>query len=94
MSHAFWSLWVCLLLTTAAHARTNVYKCVDGPHPVYQQTPCQGRAEWALGGAAGAAFDRCDRGQASELGLKPSACGAAGACAGRSDTHQHRSRRL
>ncbi|MFV7454143.1 hypothetical protein ACNPMX_04950 [Stenotrophomonas maltophilia] len=46
MSNAFWSLWVCLLLTTAAHARTNVYKCVDGPHPVYQQTPCQGRAEW------------------------------------------------
>lgn len=46
MSNAFWSLWVCLLLTAAAHARTNVYKCVDGPHPVYQQTPCQGRAEW------------------------------------------------
>lgn len=35
-----------LLLATAVHAQTNVYKCVDGPHPVYQQTPCQGRAEW------------------------------------------------
>ncbi|MDV9040372.1 hypothetical protein [Stenotrophomonas sp. RAC2] len=35
-----------LLLVTAVHAQTNVYKCVDGPHAVYQQTPCQGRAEW------------------------------------------------
>ncbi|MBA0448256.1 hypothetical protein [Stenotrophomonas maltophilia] len=37
---------LCLLLSLAAHAQTNVYKCVDGPHPVYQQTPCQGHAEW------------------------------------------------
>ena len=93
MSHAFWSLWVCLLLTTAAHARTNVYKCVDGPHPVYQQTPCQGRAEWRW-----------------EVPPEPPSTGAtmakpaswpqavrvwcSRACAGRSDTHQHRSRRL
>ncbi|ARZ74940.1 hypothetical protein CCR98_12380 [Stenotrophomonas sp. WZN-1] len=41
-----WSLMVCLLLPIAAPAQTNVYKCVDGPHPVYQQTPCQGRAAW------------------------------------------------
>lgn len=42
----------CLLLglscaaAAAASAQTNVYKCTDGTHPVYQQTPCQGRAEW------------------------------------------------
>lgn len=41
-----WSLLLCLLLPMAAPAQTNVYKCVDGPHPVYQQTPCQGRAAW------------------------------------------------
>ncbi|WP_075677873.1 hypothetical protein [Stenotrophomonas sp. TD3] len=41
-----WSLMVCLLLPMAAPAQTNVYKCVGGPHPVYQQTPCQGRAAW------------------------------------------------
>ena len=35
-----------LLLVANVQAQTNVYKCVDGPHPVYQQTPCQGRAEW------------------------------------------------
>lgn len=35
-----------LLLAGTALAQTHVYKCVDGPHPVYQQTPCQGRAEW------------------------------------------------
>ena len=34
------------LLAGPAAAQTHVYKCVDGPHPVYQQTPCQGRAEW------------------------------------------------
>lgn len=36
----------CWLLAGTAPAQTHVYKCVDGPHPVYQQTPCQGRAEW------------------------------------------------
>ncbi|PZT04094.1 hypothetical protein A7X87_11860 [Stenotrophomonas maltophilia] len=41
-----WSLMLCLLLPMAAPAQTHVYKCVDGPHPVYQQTPCQGRAAW------------------------------------------------
>lgn len=46
MSIAFWSPLLCLLLATVAHAQTNVYKCVDGPHPVYQQTPCHGHAEW------------------------------------------------
>lgn len=46
MSNACWSVLLCLLLATGAQAQTNVYKCVDGPHPVYQQTPCQGRAEW------------------------------------------------
>lgn len=35
-----------LILADAASAQTNVYKCVDGAHPVYQQTPCQGRAQW------------------------------------------------
>lgn len=37
---------LALLLAVPVQAQTNVYKCVDGPHPVYQQTPCQGRAEW------------------------------------------------
>ncbi|MDQ7279524.1 hypothetical protein O0J73_02010 [Stenotrophomonas sp. Sm6012] len=37
---------LCLLLAGAVHAQTQVYKCVEGSHPVYQQTPCQGRAEW------------------------------------------------
>lgn len=46
MQKAQWSLMLCLLLAATTHAQTNVYKCVDGPHPVYQQTPCQGRAEW------------------------------------------------
>ncbi|EMT5435143.1 MULTISPECIES: DUF4124 domain-containing protein [Stenotrophomonas] len=46
MSRVRCSPLLCLLLATAVHAQTNVYKCVDGPHPVYQQTPCQGRAEW------------------------------------------------
>ena len=35
-----------LLLAVPVQAQTNVYKCIDGPHVVYQQTPCQGRAEW------------------------------------------------
>lgn len=35
-----------LLLALPAMAQTNVYKCTEGAHPVYQQTPCQGRAEW------------------------------------------------
>ena len=39
-------LLVCLLLSAAVGAQTHVYKCVDGAYPVYQQTPCQGRAEW------------------------------------------------
>ncbi|HDS0950860.1 TPA: hypothetical protein QDZ34_003313 [Stenotrophomonas maltophilia] len=40
--------WMILgwALAATAQAQTHVYKCVDGPHPVYQQTPCQGRAEW------------------------------------------------
>lgn len=46
MLNAYWSPLLCLLLAAGAHAQTNVYKCVDGPHPVYQQTPCQGHAEW------------------------------------------------
>ncbi|ACF52033.1 hypothetical protein [Stenotrophomonas maltophilia] len=46
MQKAQWSLMLCLLLAATTHAQTNVYKCADGPHPVYQQTPCQGRAEW------------------------------------------------
>lgn len=41
-----WSLTLCLLLPMTVEAQTHVYKCVDGPHPVYQQTPCQGRAAW------------------------------------------------
>ncbi|HEL3783851.1 TPA: hypothetical protein UM046_001610 [Stenotrophomonas maltophilia] len=41
-----WSLMLYLLLPMAVAAQTHVYKCVDGPHPVYQQTPCQGRAAW------------------------------------------------
>ncbi|HCT28644.1 MAG TPA: hypothetical protein DIW85_20870 [Stenotrophomonas sp.] len=41
-----WFLMLYLLLPMAVEAQTHVYKCVDGPHPVYQQTPCQGRAAW------------------------------------------------
>ncbi|WP_295575710.1 hypothetical protein [Stenotrophomonas maltophilia] len=39
-------LLLALSSAVTAQAQTNVYKCVDGPHPVYQQTPCQGRAAW------------------------------------------------
>lgn len=46
MSNALWSMALGLLLGGTVSAQTNVYKCVGGPHPVYQQTPCQGRAEW------------------------------------------------
>lgn len=41
-----WGVLPGLLLAAVAAAQTNVYKCTDGEHPVYQQTPCQGRAEW------------------------------------------------
>ncbi|MGF6416602.1 hypothetical protein ABH900_000063 [Stenotrophomonas sp. AN71] len=41
-----WTLMLYLLLPVTLPAQTNVYKCVDGPHPVYQQTPCPGRAQW------------------------------------------------
>jgi hypothetical protein len=41
-----WGVLPGLLLAAVAAAQTNVYKCTDGDHPVYQQTPCQGRAEW------------------------------------------------
>lgn len=39
----------------------------------------------ALGGASGTALNRWDGGQGGEPSPKPSACGAAGACAGRVD---------
>lgn len=66
-----WSLLLALLLASAVQAQTNVYKCVDGPHPVYQQTPCQGRAEWrwevpqARPSAGGAAIDADSRAHAT-----------------------------
>ncbi|XFC39369.1 hypothetical protein ACEF39_002384 [Stenotrophomonas indicatrix] len=41
-----WGVLPGLLWAVVAVAQTNVYKCIDGGHPVYQQTPCQGRAEW------------------------------------------------
>ena len=41
-----WGVLPALLLAAVATAQTNVYKCTGGEHPVYQQTPCQGRAEW------------------------------------------------
>ncbi|AWH37463.1 hypothetical protein C1929_12210 [Stenotrophomonas sp. ZAC14D1_NAIMI4_6] len=46
MQRTLWGMIVGWLLAGAVQAQTHVYKCVDGPHPVYQQTPCQGRAEW------------------------------------------------
>ncbi|WMJ69501.1 hypothetical protein [Stenotrophomonas sp. 24(2023)] len=36
-------LW---LLALDAGAQSRVYKCIGGATPVYQQTPCQGQAEW------------------------------------------------
>ncbi|TDB35764.1 hypothetical protein TEP_08000 [Stenotrophomonas sp. TEPEL] len=41
-----WGVMPALLWAAVATAQTNVYKCTGGEHPVYQQTPCQGRAEW------------------------------------------------
>ncbi|QKW56536.1 hypothetical protein HUT07_07895 [Stenotrophomonas sp. NA06056] len=41
-----WGMLPGLLWAAAAAAQTNVYKCTDGEHPVYQQTPCQGQAAW------------------------------------------------
>ena len=41
-----WGVLPAVLLAAVAMAQTNVYKCTGGEHPVYQQTPCQGRAEW------------------------------------------------
>lgn len=41
-----WSLLPALLLGASAMAQTNVYKCLQEAQVVYQQTPCQGRAEW------------------------------------------------
>lgn len=41
-----WGVLPGLLWAAVAAAQTNVYKCTDGEHPVYQQTPCEGRAEW------------------------------------------------
>lgn len=41
-----WGVLPGLLWAAVAAAQTNVYKCTDGEHPVYQQTPCQGEAEW------------------------------------------------
>lgn len=46
MKMPMWGVLSGLLLAAVAAAQTNVYKCTDGEHPVYQQTPCQGRAEW------------------------------------------------
>lgn len=46
MKMTIWGVLPGLLLAAVAMAQTNVYKCTDGEHPVYQQTPCQGRAEW------------------------------------------------
>ncbi|CAM4442953.1 hypothetical protein CR156_10155 [Stenotrophomonas lactitubi] len=46
MKMTIWGVLPGLLLAAVAMAQTNVYKCTDGDQPVYQQTPCQGRAEW------------------------------------------------
>ncbi|WP_343651262.1 hypothetical protein [Stenotrophomonas sp.] len=46
MSRVMAGAVLALLLAVPVQAQTNVYKCVDGPHAVYQQTPCQGQAEW------------------------------------------------
>jgi hypothetical protein len=40
-----WGL-LAMLLATSAAAQTQVYKCTDGGRALYQQTPCQGQAEW------------------------------------------------
>lgn len=83
---------LCLMLVTAVHAQTNVYKCVDGPHPVYQQTPMPGACGMALGGARGAvAVTRtgAKAGRRGQRGAGATAHRALGAAAGRADTHQH-----
>ncbi|KRG51932.1 hypothetical protein [Stenotrophomonas beteli] len=46
MTATRWFLMLYLLLPGVVEAQARVYKCVDGPHPVYQQTPCPGRAAW------------------------------------------------
>ncbi|MNM55937.1 hypothetical protein D3C81_670890 [compost metagenome] len=46
MKMTIWGVLPGLLWAAVAAAQTNVYKCTDGEHPVYQQTPCQGQAEW------------------------------------------------
>lgn len=46
MSRVMAGAVLALLLALPVQAQTNVYKCIDGPHAVYQQTPCQGQAEW------------------------------------------------
>lgn len=46
MKMPMWGVLPGLLWAAVAAAQTNVYKCTDGEHPVYQQTPCQGQAEW------------------------------------------------
>ncbi len=61
------------LLAGAALAQTHVYKCVDGPHPVYQQTPCQGRAEWRWDVPAEAAQAR---GKGESKPARPAQAGA------------------
>jgi len=46
MKMPMWGVLPGLLWAAVVAAQTNVYKCIDAEHPVYQQTPCQGRAEW------------------------------------------------
>ncbi|PTS74197.1 hypothetical protein DBR33_21515 [Stenotrophomonas sp. HMWF022] len=46
MKMPMWGVLPGVLLAVVAAAQTNVYKCTDGEHPVYQQMPCQGQAEW------------------------------------------------
>jgi hypothetical protein len=82
-----WSLLLCLLLPMAAPAQTNVYKCVDGPHPVYQQTPCQGRAAWRWEVPAEQSLSR--GAAAPGPAPKPSARPRRAAGAGRADHDQY-----
>jgi hypothetical protein len=66
-------LLLCLLLPMAAPAQTNVYKCVDGPHPVYQQTPCQGRAAWRWEVPAEQSLSRGARSRSRHRSVRPPA---------------------
>ncbi|MGE6333514.1 hypothetical protein [Stenotrophomonas sp. NPDC077659] len=75
MKTMLWAVIVAGLLVGPALAQTHVYKCVDGAHPVYQQTPCQGRAEWRWDVPADASQSRGVEAAAPARQAKPPSAG-------------------